>query len=497
MHTGGKVGSQNLFSSLALALLAAPGLAISANHALIMGVSDYPQQPLPGVKTDVGSARSLARQMNVPEANIRVNTDRELTLDGIRRALEDLTKRVKHGDQVFIYFSGHGTSYAGAAGRCEQALVTQDMQRLRKQEFQERIKPIVDKAAKSFVFLDTCFSGGVIAQARSDLQTTEHQHTAKFVEMRLSGDTSECGQPANVAGRSVRDFDVETANVTPNYYFLAASAPNQVAIDGGTRIGGYATAAFSQCAVQGSTADENGDGVITLDEATKCAQRAVDTLIAQGRRKPNYPFTQMTLTTGSGPGAGATPVALSGQGLPVHVQSTTRINGRSLLETLQRGADTTHTVELRAARTSFKIGTDFLELSLTSSRAGYVTLFSVGSSGKIFRLFPNRFDDNNRIEPGVALQLPRPDWRLRSRGPMGSSRFLAVVSSTPDRFAGLGIPDGPFSAMENTLDGIRGLLTRIVTPSPGCQTPLRDFSAENNPCATGYGAGVVDVQEVE
>lgn len=478
-----------------LKVLVCAGLAQTAwadNHALIMGVSAYPRQPLPGVLTDLPNARQLARQMNVPDANIVMKTDRELTLPGLRLALDQLSQRVRAGDRVFIYFSGHGTSYDGAAGQCEQGLVTHDMEHLSRQEFQERIQSMVDRAAKTIVFLDTCFSGGVVQHAAANMRAfDEDESVAKYVSIRADGKDSKCGQGVNEASRSVRDFGVEKAAAsTPNYYFLGASGPDEVAIDGGLAIGGYATSAFIGCTKPGAGADSNGDGVITLEEATLCAQRRVNAMILEARRRPRFPFIAMNLTSGSGPGAGATPVAFDQA-----PGSSSPVNSASLLETIQHGADAKQTVKLLAAKNSFKIGADFLEMSVNSSRAGYLTLFSVGSSGKIYKLFPNKLDSNNRISAGETLQLPRPEWRLRSLGPVGRSRFLAVVTPS-NRFESVGLPEGPFAALPATSDGARELMNVFSgTPANCVATTVRDFGVESSACQAGYGAGLAIVVE--
>lgn len=472
-----------------------PVPVLADNHALVMGVSAYPRQPLQGVVRDVQNAQVLARQMNVPEANITVRTDRQLTLAGLLQSLTDLILRVKDGDRVFIYYSGHGSSYV-QGGRCEQGLVTFDMKTLSRQQFQELIKPAVDRASKAVVFLDTCFSGGVIERSGFGTRDLEGTARAKTIDLLTDADGTKCEQPVNVSSRQLGDPDAESAVFTPNYYFLGAAAANEAAIDGGAAFGGYATSAILRCTAMASGADGNGDGVITLEEAAACAQVSINQLIADNRhRDPSFPFSAMTLTSGSGPGAGATPVAFAN--MADAPGESARIDSQALLETLQRGADDKHEVTIQPTRPSFKIGVDLLELKITSSRAGYLTLFSVGSSGKIFRLLPNRYDTASRIGAGVPMTLPRPEWRLRSRGPAGVSRFLAIVSSTPDRFADVGLPEGPFSSMPNTVGGVRRLVERTVAPAPDCAKPQRDFEPVGNACTSAYGAGQASVHEVE
>lgn len=97
-----------LVAALSLACFATFSLA--ETHALIMTIGAYQGgiPPLQGVRFDTASARDIAKRMGVKDANIRAYSDGQLTLAGMRNAFADLEQRVGDGDQVFIYYSGHG-----------------------------------------------------------------------------------------------------------------------------------------------------------------------------------------------------------------------------------------------------------------------------------------------------------------------------------------------------------------------------------------------------
>lgn len=192
-----------------------------------------------------------------------------------------------------------------------------------------------------------------------------------------------------------------------------------------------------------------------------------------------------------------------------------RIKSEALFEMIYRGSDANQIVKLQPIKSLYKIGVDFIEFEITSNRSGYLTLFSVGSSGKIYKLFPNKFDSSNYITVGMNLKLPRDTWRLRSHGPAGLSKFMAVISNTSDRFAGMGLPEGPYSKLENTLETAKAIVSRVmpdgnscVPPStrdffsesnlcvPKCVNSGRDFLPEGNPCQSDYGASISVVTEI-
>jgi hypothetical protein len=481
--------------SIALAAMTTP--AFATNHALIMGVENYLSSPLHGVPKDRESARAIAKSMGVPEENIVERSDAELTLGGLRSTLRQFQQKVRPGDRVFIYYSGHGTSRAGKSGDCEQGIVTQEMSVLSKDEFYEYLKPIRNQAAKTVVFLDTCFSGGVVLGAKGGERSFgDSEPQPKFWQAKLTMSNDSCGKPSNYA-KGTRDFvDIQAAQATPNYYLLGASGPDEYAIDGGPVHGSYATTAFLDCLKPEVGADTNRDGIISLEEARICAQGRVS-----GQLRP--PFLRQTLTVGEGAGGGATPIAFgassSSASNSAASSSNAAISSAELLSTIHRNADQKQTVSLRSLKSAYRVGQDYLELEVKSSKGGYLTLLSVGSSGRIFQLFPNALDDKNRIEANSTLRLPRPEWRVPAGGPAGKNRFLAVVSSTPNLFANLGVPvAGRFKAIDGTNANAKDIIERLISPAAECKaSSVRDFdSPELSPCASSYGAGLVDVMEV-
>jgi hypothetical protein len=122
-------------------VLATSGIrSMRANrHALIVGVGEYANSTitsLTGVTHDIESAKRMAFDMGIPDTNITVLRDKGATLVAMKQALTDLNDRVKEGDRVFFYFSGHGTRWFDASINdkdCTEALVPTDGQPLTNQ----------------------------------------------------------------------------------------------------------------------------------------------------------------------------------------------------------------------------------------------------------------------------------------------------------------------------------------------------------------------------
>jgi uncharacterized caspase-like protein len=158
-------------------IVAGPAHAQSADpaprgtrHALIIGIGEYSDPaiaPLKGMQHDMASARRMARVMAVPDEHIRVLRDGDAHAERIRGELRALDARVRAGDRVFVYYSGHGTRWYDEALRregCTEGLMAADGQALTNTEISRLLAPIAQRADKLLVFYDACYSGGVAGE---------------------------------------------------------------------------------------------------------------------------------------------------------------------------------------------------------------------------------------------------------------------------------------------------------------------------------------------
>jgi hypothetical protein len=104
--------------SVAWFLLVWCGLATATSHALLIGVSDYPQLPkrlwLQGPVNDARLMREVLMQKGIAAENIQTLTSRSAPEDdptrlNILRAFARLKSSVKPGDRVFFFMAGHGS----------------------------------------------------------------------------------------------------------------------------------------------------------------------------------------------------------------------------------------------------------------------------------------------------------------------------------------------------------------------------------------------------
>lgn len=273
---------------LALGLCAVAGLGVSASaeqgrHALIIGIGQYSAAsqtaPLNGVSRDMVNARRMAREMGIPDHAITMLRDSQATKENIQREFRHLNEKVRPGDRVFIYHSGHGTRYAHA-NSCRQGLQTYTPGRftqddiLTEEEIAAYTRPISEKADKVVMMIDACFSGGVIRGAARSVQA-QVTLRPKFSGVNVSGcDNVGVNQGAT---RSLLSELRRLGVHEENFVQIAAARDDEVSWDS-DELGGLATHVMAQC-LTGGAADLNGSGAISLDEVRACAQARLDALM--------------------------------------------------------------------------------------------------------------------------------------------------------------------------------------------------------------------------
>lgn len=384
---------------LAAGLLAAAVLPAAADQALLLTIADYVGgvPSLPGVQRDRESARRIAQALGFAEGTITEARDGALDLEGLQRQFAALVERTQPGERVFVYFSGHGTSRS-AGDRCEQALLAQDGRALPASAVARQLGALGAKAGEVVMLVDACFSGGLAAAA--SLRGAGDALRPKFA--RSEGSADHCEQPANFVPALTRSLR-GAVNLERNQVVLAAAREDELAFDH-SQHGGLATAAMAECL---------GGAVVpsTMAELVACAQGGVE------RRLPADPrLRTQHVTLG---GAGEMRIAAAA-GTPA---------AASRLQALLAQADPGWGVQLAASAATLRIGRDDLALTVTSTRAGYLTLLSAGSDGRTLGLlYPGQRDTLRQVAAGAPFLVPK---RWRARGPAGTNRIVAVVSETP------------------------------------------------------------------
>lgn len=471
---------KKLLIPAALALTMGVHCVQAADRVLVMAISEYARAPLPGAKHDADNARQIVELMGVSTDNFRAVADKQLTADGINRELAQLVSQTENGDRVFIFFSGHGSSrYIN--GRCEQALVSQDIKPVSTATIAGYLGQIKDKASKVVMLVDACHSGGVVEEVgtRSISAKRSSGLRAKFIE---SDDPAErCSTPVNIVEEKVTRGTRSTRGipVEKNYLYLAAARKDEVAFDDEAR-GGMATSSILEC-LKGSVPDLDHSGSVSFQELVKCAQGRIDSRFQSDPvNRPHHitlsgnPDLPLVLATASG-----------------------SVDPAATLKDMANGADSRWQVRLESNVKRARINKDAFKLSVTSNQDGYLYLLYVGSDRREFlQLYPDSPSAQNQVYAGQTFRIP---GEFAAGGPAGSDSVLAVVSAQPRDFSAVFGKEGSAPATAGNAAALQDAscasrnLRKSVCPDEGTRNIKRRPSRDGD--ATSYGAALVELVE--
>ena len=220
--------------------------ALPARHALLVGVGDYPQSSLDllGPKNDINALEKILKEnWNFQPENVRVLMDKQATKTAVLEELRGLKQRSKPGDQLFFYFSGHGTSASDEAVRLPlpdmtAGLLPYDAKlNLAKHEIvaslivgRTDLRPIfkdIDQSGRQLlVMIDACYSGNAVR----GFSLPGEKMRSRFVQLDSKVDTL-LPDSNQIQTRSVAASASEEAYPYKNVFFIAASGEYEEAAD--------------------------------------------------------------------------------------------------------------------------------------------------------------------------------------------------------------------------------------------------------------------------
>ena len=226
---------------LDLELLVFSHFTFAENYALLVGVSDY-ESPiitdLDGPKYDVLAFQKILPSWGFKASNTAILIDDMATKSNILASLRAINIKAKHGDNVFLYMSGHGTSpfdydvgirmpHSTGAFMPYDSHLSPDHQRTLNSlvvgatDLLPTLKQL-DQKSQVFVVVDACYSENT---ARSISSITDQTPASRAQSLPFSMASTDFSNdaPAHDIESSVYPYN--------NIVFFAASAKNEVAGD--------------------------------------------------------------------------------------------------------------------------------------------------------------------------------------------------------------------------------------------------------------------------
>ncbi len=507
--------------------------------------------PLRGVEHDMASARTIASAMGVPETGMRVVRNAEATKAGLLAILRDFGERTREGTRALVYFSGHGTRYFDPeSGGCVEGLLTYDGQVITNAELAQATQAVGQRADKLVVMLDACHSEGVLPAKGAETRGLASALVPKFSTGPASGSAAACSVVSNYRTRGLFTESTRLGALRENVVLITSARPDEVSFDDPNN-GGLATVGIRDCLLgKARDLDASGavsleeirrcaqsfvterlrayphlaPHTISLSgnrnlvpvpvsrppvagaapvQAARPAESAAPAPIASAPaatspvQRPTPPASApapvQAPTPAPAPAAPPPPVvqpavpAAQPAPAPSPPAPSPALASLATLADIAAQADPRRMPEVSGQAGALRIGRDFLELTVTPQRDGFLYLVLLGSDARSFYLlFPNALDMDNRVRAGQPLRLPREDWRIRAAGPAGINHLLVVVADTPRSLERLtrvkADARSPFTFTLNTLDG-RSALFDFLTSAPAGGTE-------------SFGARLLTVEEV-
>ena len=272
---------------------------MSARHALLVGVGDYPQSSLDllGPENDINALEKILKEnWGFKPENVQVLMDKQATKSAVLQALRSLKLRSQPGDQLFFYFSGHGTSASDEAVRLPlpdmtAGLLPYDAKlNLAKHEIvaslivgRTDLRPIfmdIDQSGRQLlVMIDACYSGNAVRS----LSLPGEKMRSRYVQLDSKVDTL-LPDVNQVQTRSIAASASEEAYPYRNVFFISASGEYEEAADisgpylqkfptiDGKPHGAFSDAMLRVLSGKYGNADSNGDQKVSHLEAKQAIQ---------------------------------------------------------------------------------------------------------------------------------------------------------------------------------------------------------------------------------
>lgn len=406
----------------ALMLPLASGTAGAADKALIVGVGKHihiPESDLPGIDLDIDMARDIASMMGFE--NVTLLKDQQATLDNVRKALAGLAQGAGANDRVLIYFSGHGMQVPDDSGdeadKMDEALVMSDARSeggkvvgvLLDDEFDKALARI--PAAQVTVLIDACHSGTAtkaFTLARSSVDTRSSKSLGPGVGEMVEKTIKMADLSAGAAGTRAYGVTAKPEMGGGNVVAISAAADHQYAQ--ATSKGSLFTLGLNEAMTEAKSAQS---GNLTLKSMHGVATR----FIAAHAKPQQVHNPQLSGNT-----------ALAER--PVKLTSTTEGGGpnwKEAEEVVRRGAPLRISLNSRAHRDGEK-----LQVAVDVPSEGYLNVLSIGPDDVPVVLFPNGFNQDNRVTPGqLTLPTAQMKFDLIAQKPYGASMVVAFLTKEP------------------------------------------------------------------
>ncbi|MBK8566587.1 MAG: tetratricopeptide repeat protein [Saprospiraceae bacterium] len=237
-----------------------------STRAVVVGISNYQDKDIPDLRFADRDAEAFANYLRSPAGgsldgdHLKVLTNQQATAGRIAEALDGLIEQAKEGDQVIIYFSGHGDVEGKKISQPGFLLA-----------WDAPVKVYMGGGTYSLSFLQEVVTTMAVQNKARVTVITDACHAGKL------------------AGSQIGGAQLTSANLAKQYaneVKILSCQPNEFSLEGEQWGGGRGV--FSYHLVDGlfGLADRNGDGTVTVGELDRYLEDHVTTEAAPQSQVP-------------------------------------------------------------------------------------------------------------------------------------------------------------------------------------------------------------------
>ena len=432
-------------------------------RALLIGIDRYRYvSPLIGTVNDARAMKDyVSSHLGFSDRDVRLLLDGEATRDNILRAIAEwLIEGTRQGDDVFLYYSGHGFQQRDDNGDetdgLDETLVPVDVTvdgngvprgMITDDEMAALLAQLPGRRVQ--VVIDACHSGTSdrLAVRNTGAETWRYVKTPRRPDgapLRIGVARTRAIEIPRPAAQesfvSTKDLGADRVDIT---VWAAVRADQKALMD--EEVASNPGSVFTRRLLWGARdrkADSNADGIVTRSELHVYLIRESEAYCARHPVRCGKGLTPQ-LHTESGGMQGA---AFSSRQESERAFSSDAVVAKDILvrqaERLVAGSQLGSVGLDIEPDTALPVGSS-VDVVVESDRDGHLVLLDIDPSGRMVQIFPNKFSERNgvpdHIRAGRPLRVPGASggFRFSVEPPAGAGMLLAIVAERSVHLAAL------------------------------------------------------------
>lgn len=473
----------------------------AARLALVIGNDAYVSEfRLPSCVNDARRMAKWLETVGYDKSEVQLLTDAKR--DDMLAALETLAKQAEtqHPEQVFFYFSGHGLAIdddngdEGDGDSMDEALVAIDdplkvdsVEKIlvRDDLFYDYVSRIAKTSGQVFILMDCCYSGGLAKALPKSLEGFKGTSAkAKFIHADeiaayIAGQQATKGmfkvpeaQSKSIGLKGTIPREIKRIDAKQGVIFLSASNQFQLSR------AGEPLSAFTDAFIK--TVEQDRERLTTAHGTFTLA------LLRSELASKLYDVPQSPVLECQPPDLALDKDPFIPGLFPTPAKWEEEQHATGIVAQLLALPEETRVAEWKLEVTPTRqppiaVGQQFA-LNVKSSAKGHLVMFTVGASGQVTFLYPNRYRLINDIAAEGSAVLPYKDG-LKVQPPVGAETFYVyLLERNPFKNFDFGKTAGAMTAgdLEGILRQNPALRTRVshVAPADLGTTRTRGMAVE-------------------